>query len=367
MDGFSRSVEVVKGALVTPTHISGVPGDLGGCVYRADGRKVALSERFGSHHGDLMRTRNPERLALQTAPRAIVGRGLYLGHFMGGHYGHFITETLSTFWIFSGLDMASFDYVLFHPFVFGSARPDYSHDCLARFGIAPGQVRLVAGDVLRCEHLTIPERLLRLNHSADTGLRWVYQQISADAQVQPDQPERLYLSRRQFSRRNFDRVMANEVLVENVFRDRGFDIVYPETLPFLHQVGLYRHCAVLAGFSGSALHNAVFMQEGTTLIELGDPRYEGKPAPTQMLCNAIGGVDSCFMPFAGRTFGERRTMLFDIDALEDGLDQAGWTRLTGRSRRSLAANLPEIAYRSVRPGLGEMARRFLKRPSRQAG
>lgn len=371
MNGFSRSFEIVKGALVTPTHISGVPGDLSGCVYRADGSRVALSERFGGHHGDLMRTRNPERATVRTSPRAIAGRGLYLGHFMGGHYGHFVTETLSTFWIFAGLDMASFDYVLFHPFVFGSARPEYTHHCLARFGIAPEQVRLVPDEVLCCERLTVPERLLRLNHSVDPGLRWVYQQICADAARRADQPERLYLSRRQFSRRNFDRVMANEVLVEDAFRNRGFEIVYPETLPFLHQIGLYRHCTVLAGFSGSALHNAVFMQEGATLIELGDPRYEGRPAPTQVLCNVISGVDARFIPFSGRTFGGRQTMLFDIDALESGLDQLGWPQQPQgwrtRKRRTLAASLPEIAYRSLRPGLGEMARRLLKRPSREAG
>lgn len=369
MNGFSRSFEIVKGALVTPTRISGVPGDLGGCVYRADGSKVALSERFGGHHGDLMRTRNPQELAMPSAPRTIAGRGLYLGHFMGGHYGHFITETLSTFWIFAGLDMASFDYVLFHPFVFGLSRPDYSHYCLARFGIAPEQVRFASDEVLRCAHLTVPERLLRLNHSADVGLRWVYERIAAEAERPPGRPERVYLSRRRFSRRNFDRVMANEVLIENVFRTRGFEIVYPETLPFFQQIGFYRHCTVLAGLSGTALHNALFMRPGATLIELGDPRYEGEPAPTQALCNVISGVDARFIPFSGRTFGQRRTMLFDIDALEESLDQLGWQPRGQRrwKRPSLAANLPEIAYRSLRPGLGEVARRFLKRPSREAG
>lgn len=368
---FSRSFEVVENGFLTPSRWTSVPGRLSGCLYRADGSKVALSERFGGYRNDAMVSDNPDRLSTPRGAEALPGSGLYLGHLMAGHYGHFIAETLSSFWILEEMEARSFDYFLFHPFFFDTRIRGYVAFCLERFGIDPE--RIVLGAAPRAfERLVVPERLLRLNHSADARLRWVYATIAgtAVAGAAARRHERhVYISRRRFNARKFSRVIANEVRIEALFRSFGFDIVYPETMSLAEQVALYRGAAVIAGPSGSNLHNSLFAREGTLVIELGDPRYGGEPAPTQTLCDHVAGVRSRFIPFRGRllTLGERRTMLFDIEHLRLALSEALQGE-AGRSgaRASAAPSLPaasirelaEIAYRSVRPAAGYLARRI---------
>lgn len=350
---YQRSIETVADGFVTPTRVTGVPGELIGCVYRADGGKVALSERFGGHRGDMLTTANPDRMERPEGARVLKGRGLYLGHFMGGHYGHFITETLSTFWILDDLSAAGFDYVLFHPFIFGTTMRDYATRSLSAFGIDPSRVVFAESGPLAVEELVVPERLLRLNHSVDPHLRGVYQRI-AGGLARPEPPtERLYLSRRRLNARRVKRVVANEVSIEAIFAARGFTVLYPEEMSFEEQLRRYANAAALAGPSGSALHNSLFAREGARVVELGDPRYRGEPSPTQMLCDSVAGVRADFIPFVGREFGRRRTMIFDTRYLEAELDRIGFAPTGDGPTRSSplqwARDTREVLYRCVRP------------------
>jgi Glycosyltransferase 61 len=360
---FQRSFETVHGGVATAHRLQGLPGKLSGCIYRSDLTKVHLSERFGGFMGDYIESDNAERLEAAPAPRKLEGRGLYLGHYMGGHYGHFITETLSTFWILEEQPAERFDYVLFHPFVFGIEIPGYAEFCLQRFGIDPKKVVFVGDEPLAFDEMVVPERLFRLNHSADPRVRWVYRHIAEGCRAPATPASRLYLSRRRFSRGNFERVIANEVDMEAEFRRRGFKILYPETMGFEDQVGHYAHADWIAGISGSGLHNSLFMGDDTHLIELGDPRYGGEPAPTQALCNHISGVDAHFIPFRGPRFGPRGTMLFDMGFLGDHLDivdRAPHAEGPGaRGFLQWALDRLEVLYLSIRPSAGVIARRLI--------
>jgi hypothetical protein len=362
---FQKSVETVRGGVATAHRLQGLPGKLSGCIYRSDLTKVHLSERFGGFMGDYVQSDNPERLPARPHGRKLDGRGLYLGHYMGGHYGHFITETLSTFWIFEDQPAASFDYFLFHPFVFGAAIPAYVEFCFRRFGIDPGKVVFVGDEPVAFDEIVAPERLFRLNHSADPRAAWVYRHIAEGCPAPAAAAPRLYLSRRRFSRGNFERVIANEVDMEAEFQRRGFKVLYPETMSFEDQVGHYAHADWVAGISGSGLHNSLFMREGSHLVELGDPRYGGEPAPTQALCNRISGVSARFIPFSGPRFGQRGTMLFDMAFLRGQLDVvAGPAPGDSPARRGpwrwLLDRL-EVVYLSIRPSAGATARRWLGR------
>jgi hypothetical protein len=358
---FEKVAETVRDGFATAHKLSGLPGNISGCIYRADYSKVTLSERLGGHKGDHVHSQNPETAPRPETAKRLSGRGIYLGHYMGGHYGHFITETLSSFWFFEEEPAQSFDYILFHPFIFGEATPDYARFCLNRFGIDEKRIVFVDTEPLLFDELVVPERLFRLNHSADPRLHWVYDHI-AGAAPEPTIPRpQIYLSRRRLSRRNFQRVVANEVEIEAAFRARGFEVLYPETMTFAEQVAHYHHAEVLAGISGSGLHNALFMERGAKVIELGDPRYLGLPAPTQELCNVVAAVDASFIPFRGAKFGKRLTMLFDVAFLNARLDAIFGNpddRAPRRKGRTVL-QLLEIAYLTVRPSLGGWVRDLL--------
>ncbi len=363
---FDKSSETVIRGTVTASELRGLPGKLAGCVYREDGTKVTLSERLGGVMGDYVISDNPEVVTPVNGLETLYGRGLYLGHYMGGHYGHFITETLSTFWIFEETPAAAFDYFLFHPFVFGLEIPAYVQFCLDRFEIPVEKIAFVGSEALTFEELLVPERLFRLNHSADPRSRWTYQHLSSETQEPFPPSPRLYLSRRHFSRTNFERVVANEVEMEREFLRRGFRVLYPETMGFEDQIALYSRADCMAGISGSGLHNSIFMRPQSSVIELGDPRYDGQPAPSQALCNKVSGVSAKFIPFAGRRFGARGTMLSDMPFLRRSLDSIAEAAprpdhpsgaRTGLLRRLV--DTLEVAYLSVRPALGFAARRLL--------
>jgi Glycosyltransferase 61 len=362
---FAQSFEVVRGGFATPHRLTGPPGRITGCIYRADGTKVMISERFGGFMGDLVISDNPDQVNLQPDAARLSGRAIYLGHHMGGHYGHFITEGLSTFWALEEHPAETFDHFVLHPFTFGEAVPPYMRYCLDCFGIPADRVVLVHSDPLVFDEIVVPERLFRLNHSGDPRLRWVYQRIAQSANIERPMPRAIYLSRRKFANSILDRVVANEVQIEHAFARRGFTVIFPETMSFEEQTALYAATETMAGFSGSGLHNSVFMQPSAHVIELGDPRYEGHPAPSQALCNHISGVRSSFIPFRGWRFGARETILFSTSGIERGLDQAlGPMQTVGASRamaRTRLSDLFRIAYRAVRPSVGLWIRKVIPR------
>ena len=57
--------------------------------------------------------------------------------------------------------------------------------------------------------------------------------------------------------------------IQEFFLNAGFEIVYPESFEtFSEQIKYFSECKVLAGISGSALSNCIFMKPGGTVIEL---------------------------------------------------------------------------------------------------
>ena len=223
------------------------------------------------------------------------------------HYGHFLTETLSTFWIFQTQPAAAFDRIAFHPCFFGRLAGHARH-CLAAFGIPPEAVVLLdaqgTGGPVRFEEVVVPERLFRLWELADPLLARVFDRIreATLAGRDPVPPRDVYLSRRRSYWRGGQRVVANEGLVEEAFRRRGFLIVNPETVAFPDQVALYAAATTLAGLSGSALLNCLFQRPGARLLELEHPEVydDDLPVSTQVLCNTVAGVAGTFVPFTGR-------------------------------------------------------------------
>lgn len=371
---FSRAKEWVRGAYATPTEIASdkivqttlverssknfEPAAISGCIYREDGTKVALSERFGGDRGDLFISRNPDLCQPPADAKRVAGRSLYLGHHMGNHYGHFIMEGLSTFWIFEEHDPSEFDHFVFHPFVFATETSEYVRHCLNEFGIPEERIMVLGSDCVTFDELLVPERLYRIGDSADPTLRRVYERLIGGS-GRPAAGNRIYLSRRKFLGAGGERVVANEILIERLFQDYGFTVVFPEQLSFPEQLALFSSAECIAGPGGSNMHNSLFMNPGGTAIELGDPRYDG-PNPNQTICNDISGVRSVFIPFEGRKFGPRMTMLFNLDAIDRGvrevidLDDGAADALRTRAR---PVDLLRVAYRAVRPPLGHLARK----------
>ena len=301
--GFTRTYEVVEGGFVTPTTISGVPGSVGGCVYRNDGTKVAASERLGGHSGDWMITQNPSHQTQPGDARHLRGTAVYLGHFMGRHYGHFLTETLSTFWVFEEFEASSFDWFIFNPFIFGHEVLPFAHQFLSAFDIPLDRLVMADRQSLRPDVVLVPERLLRLNAAVDRRVGWV--SVTSHLLTRWTNRNRDGRISRAGTRAGstFNGSVRMKSVSNVVFLDSDSRLSLPELLPTDRQLRLFANADVVAGLSGSALHNSLFMKPGATVVEIGDPRYEGARSPTQELCDSVTGVQTLFIRFRGYRFG----------------------------------------------------------------
>lgn len=93
---------------------------------------------------------------------------------------------------------------------------------------------------------------------------------------------RIYASRRLARHRQ----MANEDELLPVLQRHGFEMVALEELPFAEQVALMGETAVLAGPHGAGLVNAMFMDRGSTLLEL--RQLHGPPLSFFKLADIFG-------------------------------------------------------------------------------
>jgi hypothetical protein len=69
--------------------------------------------------------------------------------------------------------------------------------------------------------------------------------------------------------KSVDQRIDSDSEIQKFFVSQGFEVVYPENFnSFFDQIDYFSQCKVIAGISGSALSNCIFMKPGGTVIEL---------------------------------------------------------------------------------------------------
>lgn len=267
-----------------------------GAVYNKRGMLVHASQRIGGLHNDHALAADPEELPEWSGEtRELSGTWLFGGTWFN-HFGHFLTETLTTLW-----PQEQVDGILFVPFWFGGDVLAWQSELLALAGRRE-RVHVVGTDRVRVERLLVPERPVIPNGHVRPAAYGVWREVASAARVAMS-PELAFLSRSRHHRtvvpgsRAAGRVADNETELDALMTALGFAVVYAEELSATEQVAVVSRARVLAGVSGSALHLSVFAPEGATVVELGDVRGYSRPVRTQqMLCRA-GGNPMAFIRF----------------------------------------------------------------------
>lgn len=265
-----------------------------GCLYDIGGRRVDLSTRRGLINRLQRNHVDPDTFppAQDNADlRRLSGRTLFLGVFMN-HYGHFITESLSRCWWPDPAE--TFDHIVAYPYVHdrGQVFIQPFHRYLAgALGIPLDRVTIL-GDAVRFDEVVVPEQLWVYDDHANAHLRTLYPRIS-ERHRSSAAAGRVFLSRGVYPGAR----IVNAPRIEEVFAGFGFSVIYPEEIPIERQVSIYANCEVLAGLSGSALHNCLFSRPGTLSIEVGDRRTPSKPHVMQQMANELSGADARFVDY----------------------------------------------------------------------
>jgi len=262
--------------------VNGIRGKAGG-VCDNKGETVPGSVRFLNNYKVVL----TEQIA-QPCP------AVYMGN-LWNHYGHFLMETLSRFWIF--LDDNSAVIPPNAVFVFTPVYCKGPSDVImtiiayirARLGVQDNVVFrfMRPGEQQRFSTVYLPDRLDRCIFA--TMLRATCEQrrlrapgsasvciddLSGESfdlhhqlftcispSVTPNGPELLYMSRQGFARDPGSDI-------ESAMQSLGFTIFSPQLDAFVNNLIVYGGVKVLVGGEGSGMHNSAFCPSSTTVIVL---------------------------------------------------------------------------------------------------
>lgn len=239
--GWSRDIVTLRNAWVfPPDQAVGRP-----CcgVVTADGEDVLHASTW---RGGIRMTRAVERPARPTAN--LPGRHLWGGLYYG-HFGHFMTETMSRCWAY---DKPGIDSILFVP----------KHDKLLTFQSYQTQFwslldvtapeRLIREPVV-VEELVVPGQAFGLGKIA-RGTRELRDTMKSMAQALPqDPPRRIYISRTKFNGRGG--VLCERIIERNMVQN-GYTIMHPEKMELRDQLRFYKSATHIVGVDSSAFHIA---------------------------------------------------------------------------------------------------------------
>jgi len=96
---------------------------------------------------------------------------------------------------------------------------------------------------------------------------------------------KLFISRKKNERRS----MHNIEEIENVFRSKGFEIIYSEDYSFQRQVELFLNADFVAAIHGAGLTNILFMEEKSSILEI-MPDTQGSNSHVSVVYQSLAKV-----------------------------------------------------------------------------
>ena len=188
------------------------------------------------------------------------------------HYGHFVTQSAS---FANAIGYA--EHLL--------SQADRELIVLSKDSIPPWGQELLQASCLRSLQFRVmererPLRCKKLVVAPPTWIEWHYVHVDHQrlfrkaaakllgdgAAAEADSSKLLYFSRSRLS--DCLRRSVNEDELEAELIQRGFAVVHPQELPLAEVVSLVNEAALIAGPTGSAMHNVLFRLPGAPLLTL---------------------------------------------------------------------------------------------------
>lgn len=253
----------ISNAFVSRGSIEGWPRKLFSTV--TDGRLQEVDESIFKR-GYRVSIPEPNLIDQVRDATRLGGEYLYLG-WMISHYGHFLTESLSRFWYLAKHSISNDTKYLLHAnFKTPDQFPIHVKAIFEQFDI-PLENIVIATQPYLCDSLVVPAPSILLDLAVGRHGSDVWNYLSDRVEAETLQTNPLFLSRSRYKQGGADR-SYNDEEVESIFRNHGFEILYPEEFSFTEQIRLFRHSRLIAGPVGSAMHNAAFMPKGSQLLIL---------------------------------------------------------------------------------------------------
>jgi hypothetical protein len=340
-----------------------------GSLVTRDGQPIdfAQARRRTLRWGPLVRGALTEQLAEQVMvepEREIDEEVIYLGWYFS-HFGHFMSESLTRTWFLE--EVAPSIKVVFHKKEIITLSGTTGR-ILEAFGVPKERILFLDTPTL-LRRVIVPEPIHELHWSVHERMPEQYRQIASKivADGRPsEQP--VYLSRRLLPSQQ--RQIVGEFDLEEVLRENGFLIAYPETMAFEDQVRLVNQHTDIFTSAGSAAYNVLFARNGPRFhfLTSGIPRQDYFLIPT--VAGASAAYINCF-GLGNRPLIKKSTPLYlDMPTTLTYLDGVGFLKkrlrasLVGRGRGMqdafdelwlFAILKDELATKNVSPEIEEEA------------
>ena len=166
--------------------------------------------------------------------------------------------------------------------------PEYMFELIMLLGVKREDI-IVLSSSMQFRSVVIPHQGFNIPIMSSVEFGETYAAMAKNAHG--PSYDKVYLSRDKMTQRR----TFGERQIQKIFEKNGFKIVYPETLSIEQQVASVKNCRVLAGCAGTAMHLALFMPAGGTVIQLKRNSKDDCSAPTQFLINNTKDLKSVFV------------------------------------------------------------------------
>ena len=280
-----------SGIVVKHGNLASVPKH-SGTVYNKDGVIVpqSLLKRAG---GVLVNFDSPDTKFNGLGEMHLDGQCIYAGWYFR-HHGHFLAETLARCWALPKLYRPG-TKIIFHVTnedVDEGVKEDH-FDVFETLNVRREDIVLATKNI-RVSDLIIPLPGGVLDESIHGIMKLLYDRVSQGIarQTRADKGERIYISRARVPSNK--KKAINEKVVEAMFQNQGFKIIYPEELPLAEQLALFRDASVIAGAPGSGIFASVFNQKYGKIICLAKIRGDYMPKH-QILLNNLSNCETLML------------------------------------------------------------------------
>jgi hypothetical protein len=247
------TVSIVDDAVFVPNgyESSAEQPKFGGGIVKPNGEPLDTAQM---HRKGGKRFGGPVATVSARPERELDKEVVYLG-MLFNHFGRVMLESLARVWYLNEVE-PSVRVVFNNANSAQAAYAPWVPRLLSAFGIPPERMLILDGPT-RLRRAIVPEPLFEQYYSAHVDMvrpfRNLAQRVAAD--VKPsNQP--LYLSRRRLTSRQ--RPVVGEPELEDLLRDNGFAIAYPETMTIEDQARLINGHSDIFSSLGSAAHNILF-------------------------------------------------------------------------------------------------------------
>lgn len=210
------------------------------------------------------------------------------------HYGHFILETLTCFWIFLKYDKVFFKNkkIIFIESVNKIESDDiFEHPLFKKIvkllQLETINFKIQRYKIIKYRKVFVPTKIFRINDNI--YVEKIYNMLvnslclSINNKIIKQTFDVIYVSR------NCNIRIKNEDEIKACMNFLGIKIIDPNINNFEKDIYIYNHAKIMIGIEGTNLHNSIFMRKNnSTLISISSNRYfnetNGYISKNQYLC-----------------------------------------------------------------------------------